>query len=241
MAPPDFTNRALFPPFNDLPEASSASDDAAQEEPTPTLIAQVKDDMTITKPTLILTDRDAAPFALVFEGYDREEGIKFLKSKGLKKGVTVVLGNGLAKRVQPREDSKSVKAFVRVEKGREDEVAVIGGKMDKVFEIVERFRGAEEAHRGENGEGEGEEIEEEEEKEKKKGRCDACGKAGGGEDGSVGLLKCTGCGVARYCSKVSCFLRSAAWFGGGESLVMDVWERGRLTTLNLGVPGQRVD
>ncbi|KAM7186078.1 N-lysine methyltransferase SMYD2 [Naviculisporaceae sp. PSN 640] len=219
MAPPNFTNRSLFPPFNDLPEANpnSSSNPSSNTTPSqneePTLLAQVKDDMTITKPTLILTDRDSVPFALIFEGYDREEGIKFLKSKGLKKGVTVVLRNGLAKKVPPREDSKSGKAFVRVEKGREHEVGVIPGKMDKVFEILQRFGGAEEACKGEDGDEEGEREGNGKEEKQEKGRCDACGKVGGGEDGSVGLLKCTGCGVARYCSK-ECQVKG--WNEGGH-------------------------
>ncbi|KAM7188293.1 N-lysine methyltransferase SMYD2 [Rhypophila sp. PSN 637] len=218
MAPPDFTNRNLFPSFNDLPEQDGSNPTVT----TPTLIAQIKDDMTITKPTLILTDRDAVPFALVFEGYDREDGIKFLKSRNLKKGATVILRNGLARKVAPREDSKSGKASLRIPKGREHEVEIISGKMERVFEIVERFRGAEDLSRQQQ-------EEEKDENKKEKGRCDACGKVGGGEDGSSGLFKCTGCGVARYCSK-ECQVKG--WTDGGHKAdckvikgIITIWGR----------------
>ncbi|KAK4219547.1 N-lysine methyltransferase SMYD2 [Rhypophila decipiens] len=224
MAPPDFTNRNLFPSFNALPAEQEGNGNPTVITTTPTtLIAQVKDDMTITKPTLILTDRDAVPFALVFEGYDREEGIKFLKSRNLKKGATVILRNGLARKVSPREDSKSGKASLRIPKGREHEVEVINGKMERVFEIVERFREAEDFSRQQQ------QQQEKDEEEKERARCDACGKVGGGEDGSSGLFKCTGCGVARYCSK-ECQVKG--WTDGGHKAdckvikgIITIWGR----------------
>ncbi|KAK5663041.1 hypothetical protein OQA88_6457 [Cercophora sp. LCS_1] len=124
MSIPAFTNITLFPSFSTCPETTA---------PAPAedwfLLAQVKDDMTITKPTLVLSDRDSSPFALVFDGLERDD--LDLKKLGLKKGNTAVIPR--AKKTPPKDDTK--RGFVSVEKGRAAEVKVIPGPLDKVFTV----------------------------------------------------------------------------------------------------------
>jgi len=71
--------------------------------------------MTITKPTLIVTDRTGIDFALLFE----DEGLN-LKEKGYKKGYTIVVPN--ARRTDREGEGK--KAVVRVPKGGAGDVKV---------------------------------------------------------------------------------------------------------------------
>ncbi|KAI4600826.1 hypothetical protein KJ359_012988 [Pestalotiopsis sp. 9143b] len=109
---PDFTDDALFPTFYTLP---TTTDEAAREDSGDWfMVAEVKNNMTITKPTLIATDRGGMDFAVTFEedrGWD-------LKARGLKKGATMVVPR--ARRVDKgpgrkdvlvveREDCESVK------------------------------------------------------------------------------------------------------------------------------------
>ncbi len=184
MAPPDFTNATVFPGFEDLPEAAAVSSSAsvapaAEDDGAWFLVAQVKDDMTITKPTLVLSDRAGAPFALVFEGLARDD--LDLKRAGLKKGATAVVPG--ARRTPPREEGK--RGFVAVEKGRAAEVRAIPAPLERVVELAAGMRAREEARGGGSG------------------ACETCGKGGDGQGGDAAqLLRCTGCGEVRYCSKV---------------------------------------
>ena len=176
MAPPDFANAAVFPGFHDLPEAaavSSAPPPPADVHGAWFLVAQVKDDMTITKPTLVLSDRAGAPFALVFEGLARDD--LDLKKAGLRKGATAVVPR--ARRTPPREEGK--RGFVAVEKGRAAEVRAIPAPLERVVELAAAMRAR--AARGGSGE------------------CETCGEEG---ESSAALLRCTGCEEVRYCSKV---------------------------------------
>ncbi|KAH8893275.1 hypothetical protein GQ53DRAFT_821982 [Thozetella sp. PMI_491] len=171
MAPPDFTSTDVFPSFASLPSALSSPAERPAHEWF--LIAQVKDDMTITKPTLVLTDRDNAPFALVWDGLER--GDLDLKKKGLKKGTTAVLSRAL--RTPPKEETK--RGFVSIEKARSGDVKAIPGPIDKVLQLGEKLR-AKEASDGEE-------------------KCESCGNTSGQE--GKALSKCTACGEVRYCSK----------------------------------------
>lgn len=167
----DFSNRALYPSFVDLPEddAESAGDDATDNDWC--LLAQVKDDMTINKPTLVLTDRDGAPFAMVFEGLGRDD--LDLKALGLKKGATAVVPR--AKRTKPAEEGK--RGFVRIAEGQAAQVRAVPGPLARVLEIGSKLSPASSEVR------DGEES------------CESCGTS------KTGLSKCTGCGKVRYCSK----------------------------------------
>ncbi|KAK3327394.1 zinc finger, mynd-type domain-containing protein [Cercophora scortea] len=187
MAPPDFTNKTLFPSFATCP---SIDTDTPITTPVPDedwyLLGQIKDDMTLTKPTLVLSDRDGAPFALVFDGLDR--GALDFKRLGLRKGCTAIIPR--ARRTVPKEEGK--RGFVRVELGDAGGVKGIPGELGVVIEVVRRMR---------EGKGEGE------------GVCGTCG-MGEGEGEGGRLLRCTGCdGGARYCGK-ECQVKG--WNEGGH-------------------------
>ncbi|KAI1344723.1 hypothetical protein F5Y15DRAFT_2260 [Xylariaceae sp. FL0016] len=129
---PPFT-QYLFPTFYELPAsadsvpASSSSPDARPAIPDDEeyfLVAQVKENMTITKPTLILTDRTGVDFALLFE--DAVD----LKARGIRKGHTLAIRRA---RRTDREEGK--KAIVRVEGGHSGDVMAIPGTLEQVFEL----------------------------------------------------------------------------------------------------------
>jgi len=193
MAPfPDFASRAVFPSFESLPTAGPDGTSVVDDY---FLLGQVKEDMTITKPTLILGDRDGASFALVFDGLGRED-LDF-KKLGLKKGSSTAVVRR-AVRVEPADETK--RGFVRVEGVKKAErsplrdetgewkVWAIPGPLGTVVELggllAERDRKARER-------------EQQAEPALKKTGCDACGKA---DDKPKA---CTGCDVVKYCSKVS--------------------------------------
>lgn len=129
MALPDFSSRTLFPTFNSLTESPPPT-----STPSWYLLAEVKDDMTIMKPTLVLRDRDTSPFALVFEGLGRDD--LDLKKLGMKKGATVVVPR--ACRTTPKDETK--RGFVRVEEGTAGEVKAVPGPLTKVLEVGMRMR-----------------------------------------------------------------------------------------------------
>ncbi|KAK0651564.1 hypothetical protein B0T16DRAFT_454018 [Cercophora newfieldiana] len=140
---PDFSDPSLFPTFGTCPEDPSPSS-------TYYLLGQIKDDMTITKPTLILLDKDSSPFALVFDNLDRD-GVDFKKA-GLKKGCTAVIPNG--RKVPPKEEGK--RGFVSVDGARAGEVKGIPGALGRVVDVGRALR----AREGEEG------------------RCEGCGMSG---------------------------------------------------------------
>ncbi|TPX10708.1 uncharacterized protein E0L32_008277 [Thyridium curvatum] len=177
MTIPDVDDREVFLSFTQLPEVGQSPTPDQQQQPW-YLVAQVKDDMTINKPTLVLTDRDGSPFALVFEGLERD-GLD-LKRLGLKKGATAVVPR--ARRTPPKEAGK--RGFVAVEKGRAAEVRAVPGPLEEALELARRMRAMDAAREA----GQAEDP-----------CAGGCGK--GGEGG--GLVKCTGCGRVRYCGKVS--------------------------------------
>lgn len=134
----DFTNTTLFPTFLTIPEQDQDAVPLTASSPSGErwyLLAQVKDNMTITKPTLILADRDASPFALVFEGLGHDE--LDLKGLGFKKGSTAVIPN--AKRTKPADESK--RGFVRVEKGGAGGARAVPCSLARVLELGGKVKG----------------------------------------------------------------------------------------------------
>lgn len=137
---PDFTNTSLFPTFLTIPQ-----DDPETPPPPATgsssseeawfLLAQIKDNMTINKPTLVLTDRDANPFALVFEGLGRDD--LDLKGLGFKKGCTAIIPR--ARRTKPADETK--RGFVRVEKGDAGTVRAVPAPLARVLEVGGKGKG----------------------------------------------------------------------------------------------------
>jgi len=180
MTLPDLTNITFFPSFSTCP--STLDPEAALPASDWFLLAEVKDDMTITKPTLVLSDRDGAPFALVFDGFERDD-LNF-KAMGLRKGHTAVVRR--ARRTPPKEEGK--RGFVSVGKAGVGSVRGIPGPLEHVLVAAERLRGAE----AENGTGAGGGS-------GGKRKCETCG------SGEGQLMRCTGCGGVQYCSKVSRF------------------------------------
>ncbi|TLS24479.1 hypothetical protein PpBr36_08188 [Pyricularia pennisetigena] len=141
MAPlPDFSNRDRFPTFTTIPEAGApVKDDGQQqqqqqeeeeEEAEWYLLAHIKNDMTIAKPTLVVEDRDGSPFAVVFEGYGRDD--LDLKARGLKKGNTIVLPR--ARRVPPADETK--RGFVRVDRADAHAVKAVPGALERVLALA---------------------------------------------------------------------------------------------------------
>lgn len=103
---PDLTDTTLFPTSLTIPELEQDPGAPPPRASTPAgggqgrwyLLAQVRDDMTINKPTLVLTDRD---------GLD-------LRGRGLREGSTAVIS--MARRTAPAGGA-SRRSFVSVERG----------------------------------------------------------------------------------------------------------------------------
>lgn len=139
---PDFSNTAHFPTFltipeqdRDAPSSSSSSPSLPRGVTAWHLLAQVKDNMTINKPTLVLADRDGSPFALVFEGLERD-GLD-LRGLGFRKGCTAVIPNAV--RTRPAAEGK--RGFVRVDREHAGAVRAIPGPLERVLELGGKARG----------------------------------------------------------------------------------------------------
>lgn len=143
---PDFTNIELFPSFEIIPELAHNAPVVEAAAPKWYLLAQIKDNMTINKPTLVLNDRDGSPFALVWEGLDRD-GLD-LKGLGFKKGATAVIPNAI--RVKPAREGQ--RGFVRIEAGQAGSVKAVPGPLARVLEVGGHVRGDTCGTCGEEGE-----------------------------------------------------------------------------------------
>ncbi|KAK1700795.1 hypothetical protein BDP55DRAFT_723275 [Colletotrichum godetiae] len=115
--------------------ASSASSSTAVTRPSPSahdareewfLIAQVKQNMTITKPTLVVVDRQQTEFAVTFE----DRGIDLRPVKG---GWTIVVPRGV--RTAPKGGKRG---FVRVPEGKGTGVKYIPGGLEQIGELGAR-------------------------------------------------------------------------------------------------------
>ncbi|KAI8956590.1 hypothetical protein F5Y11DRAFT_361585 [Daldinia sp. FL1419] len=168
---PMFANPALFPSFHELP--SSSTPPSSAPGPDWFLLAQIKENMTITKPTVIVRDRSGVDFAVTFEDGDHrglgEGSVRF------RKGHTLVVPR--ATRTYRGEGKQ---AIVRVPSGEGANVRILPAGLDQVFELGAVLDGIEGAGKGK--------------------KCAACGKEEGEGEGRA-LMRCTGCGVAAYCSK----------------------------------------
>ncbi|WQF88417.1 Putative Zinc finger, MYND-type [Colletotrichum destructivum] len=141
------------------------------------LVAEVRQNMTITKPTLVVVDRAGTEFAVTFE----DRGIDL---RPVRQGWTIVVPRAV--RTAPKGGKRG---FVRVPEGRGTGVKYVPGGLERIGELGARVRGEGEEEEGEKGE-EGKGF---------RGRCAGCGSLEG-EDGGA-LKSCTACGVARYCGK----------------------------------------
>lgn len=131
---PDFSNTTLFPTFITIPQDDEDGEHQQQQQHEDGsgyyLLAQVKDNMTINKPTLVLTDRDTNPFALVFEGLGRDD--LDLKGLGFKKGYTAVVPR--ARRTRPADETK--RGFVRVARQDAARVKAVPAPLARVLEVA---------------------------------------------------------------------------------------------------------
>lgn len=120
-----FADAPHFPAFYELPSVSESTSDGQFSDRAWCLLAQIKENMTITKPTLIVTDRTGVDFALLFEDS--------VSLKGFRKGYTVAVPG--AKRTDREGEGK--KAVVRVLAGRgtEAKVRIEGPFLCALFEL----------------------------------------------------------------------------------------------------------
>ncbi|KAI2625657.1 hypothetical protein GGR54DRAFT_654038 [Hypoxylon sp. NC1633] len=193
---PEFTDPIVFPAFHELPSSTPSSTDADAGADW-FLLAQIKEDMTITKPTVIARDRTGADFAVTFDDGDHRglasaSGGAAPQRFRFRKGHTLVVPR--ATRTDRGGEGK--KAVVRVPAGRGAETSVIPAGLDQVLELGRVVAGI-----GAEGEGEGGGK-----------KCAACGKVEGDGEGGRPLMRCTGCGAAAYCGK-ECQVRGWAEMG----------------------------
>ncbi|KAK6839326.1 hypothetical protein PG987_005192 [Apiospora arundinis] len=122
---PDFTDPAQFPDFYQLPSDVEIANAPAEglEGTSWWMLAQVKVNMTLTKPTLIVTDRRGLDFAVTFEDSSMD-------LKGYKKGYTMVVP-----RAQRTDREEGKKAVMRIEARDCKLVHVIPAKMAQLLEL----------------------------------------------------------------------------------------------------------
>lgn len=118
MSSSRLTSPSQFPAFYELPAVSEIPGPGSRS-PVPDaadgnwwLLAQIKENMTITQPTLIATDRTGVDFALLFE-----DGLSL---RAFRKGFTLAVPG--ARRTDREGEGK--KAVVRVPAGRGADVKV---------------------------------------------------------------------------------------------------------------------
>ncbi|KAI1778614.1 hypothetical protein F4818DRAFT_438771 [Hypoxylon cercidicola] len=163
---PEFTSASTFPAFHELPSASSAPPAGDWF-----LLAQIKENMTITKPTVIARDRAGADFAVTFDDGDH----RGLGGVRLRKGHTLVVPR--AARTDREGEGEGKKAVVRVPAGASAAVRVLPGTLEQVLELGRVLDGMEDGVAR---------------------KCAACGEP---EAEGRPLMRCTGCGAAAYCGK----------------------------------------
>ncbi|KAI1270522.1 hypothetical protein F5Y18DRAFT_15019 [Xylariaceae sp. FL1019] len=123
----------LFPTFADLPQLVDPSGWPSSEHiPQATgsgslantwyLLAQIKENMTITKPTLIVTDRTGRDFVLLFE----DNGVSL---KGFRKRYTVMIPCARRTKRYNKNDELRIPADCGAE------VQVIPGTLDRILEL----------------------------------------------------------------------------------------------------------
>ncbi|ROT41228.1 hypothetical protein SODALDRAFT_330949 [Sodiomyces alkalinus F11] len=188
--PPSSSSHPTSPTPQTAPPPSYSSTTTTS---THFLLAQVKQNMTITKPTLVVTDRQGTDFAITFE--DRGVDLRPVKA-----GWTVVVPG--AARVAPSAEGK--RGFVRVPQGRGTGVHYLPASLGRVFEVGAQLNEVEARQGGRDGDGDGDGAAEAEE-------CVSCGATEG--EGGGKLMRCTGCKWVRYCNKAC---QKKDWGEGGH-------------------------
>ncbi|KAK8073473.1 HIT/MYND zinc finger-like protein [Apiospora phragmitis] len=170
---PDFTDPAVFPAFYELPSDAeiAAAPPEGMNAASWWMLAQVKVNMTLTKPTLIVTDRRGLDFAVTFED-------PAMDLKGYKKGYTLVVPRAQADGPGGGQEGGHAGGGAILQVGTGELKKVIPAKMEHLLELGQVL----DIMRGDEAEG-------------KEQKCGACGKT------EASLSKCTGCGTVKYCSK----------------------------------------
>ncbi|KAI1394612.1 hypothetical protein F4819DRAFT_258390 [Hypoxylon fuscum] len=135
---PAFIDSTTFPAFYELPSSSTAITTGSPPADW-FLVAQIKENMTITKPTVIARDRTGAEFAVTFDDGDHR-GLGDGKAR-LKKGHTLVVPRA----TRTDREGEAKKAIVRVPEGASAGVKVIPGSLEQVFELGLVLLGIEES------------------------------------------------------------------------------------------------
>lgn len=206
---PDFASPGAIHTFATCPLASVSSSPPASEGPgTPSyLLAQVKSNMTISSPTLIVTDSAGADFALTYA--DPAAAVDLSAARA---GHTVVLpvsgASAAAGRVAPDAERAGAQGFVRVAAGRSGEVVFLPARLDRALELGRSHWGG---PRGDDDDGV-------EEGRTRGAACACCGRV---VDGLGQLKACTGCAVVAYCDKVSKPWGRVMLGGGGYEVASD--------------------
>ncbi|KAK4199375.1 hypothetical protein QBC40DRAFT_282113 [Triangularia verruculosa] len=191
MPLPDFTSPTTFKTFNTIP---STLDSTAPSE-SYYLLAEIKENLSLTRPTLICSDLSSTSFALTWSELNaspHQSDVDF-KALGLKKGNCILLPN--AKRTDSVDEGKQGKVVIpggKYEWEAQSGLKVIPGKLEKVVEVGQDWEFT--VVEGEN-------------------TCGNCGKEG--EE----LAKCTGCRGVGYCSK-ECQVKG--WTEGGHKSVCKI-------------------
>ncbi|KAI4860476.1 hypothetical protein F4820DRAFT_108254 [Hypoxylon rubiginosum] len=185
---PVFTDPSTFPAFHELPSASSLPSSSSLTSSSSTsppadwfLLAQIKENMTITKTTLVVRDRAGADFAVTFDDGDHRGLLGSGNGSGegaaprFRKGHTLVVPRA----ARTDREGEGKKAVVRVPAGRSGGVRVVPGSLEQVLELGRVLVGMEE----------------------ESGLAKKCAACGGPEAEGRPLMRCTGCGAAAYCSK----------------------------------------
>ncbi|KAK4162614.1 hypothetical protein QBC43DRAFT_321201 [Cladorrhinum sp. PSN259] len=200
--PPSYSSPHVPPSYSTpsnpapSPPAYAEDDPSSSSKETYYLLAQIQENMTLTKPTLIMRDLAGSAFALVWNDLTRES-LDF-KSLGLKKGNCLLLPNAL--RTEPQQEGKQALIKLYCSSWDDEQVKVIPGSLEKIVEVGQFW----------------EELCD-------NSKCANCGK---GEDSSAEaeerLKRCTACAKVGYCSK-ECQVQG--WTEGGHKPMCKIIKR----------------
>lgn len=237
--------------FSSLPlsvDSPSPVPDQEKDKKDTYLLATIKSNLTITKPTLILTDSSNQDFALVFDPppftvRNPNAVAEKFKELGLKKGNAVVIRN--ARRTKAEREGgqgfvvlSSLGALAEAEAGADDGkkekgnegdresggklLGVVPGPLQMTKWMMEILRQRDESS-----------PPEEREEKMCDGKFDGCltprGKDRKDGGGLEALKRCQGCVEVWYCSKVS------------FTYLFKLMLRDRVADLKTGVPKEKVD
>ncbi|KAK3996726.1 hypothetical protein QBC44DRAFT_347511 [Cladorrhinum sp. PSN332] len=134
--PPSYSSPHIPPSYSEPstpapPPPTYSETDTSSSKSSHYLLAQIQENMTLNKPTLILRDLAGTSFALVWNGLTRDS-LDF-KKLGLKKGNSLLLPNVL--RTEPQQEGKQALIKLYGSSWDDEQVKVIPGPLEKVVEV----------------------------------------------------------------------------------------------------------